>query len=81
MQTIGFLGPAFFLSQLSGVTSVPAAVACMMGAQGLDAFSQAGLYSNHQDIGPRCVVWCGVVWRCLTRWPRSQHGVYAAGRM
>jgi len=53
MQTIGFLGPAFFLSQLSGVTSVPAAVACMMGAQGTDAFSQSGLYSNHQDIAPR----------------------------
>jgi len=53
MQTIGFLGPAFFLSQLSGVSSVPAAVLCMMGAQGTDAFSQSGLYSNHQDIGPR----------------------------
>jgi hypothetical protein len=25
----------------------------MMAAQGLDAFSQAGLYSNHADIGPR----------------------------
>jgi ACS family sodium-dependent inorganic phosphate cotransporter len=25
----------------------------MMGAQGFDAFSQSGLYSNHQDIGPR----------------------------
>lgn len=54
MQTVGFLGPAFFLSQLSGVSSVTAAVGCMMGAQGLDAFSQSGLYSNHQDIGPRC---------------------------
>lgn len=53
MQTVGFLGPAFFLSQLSGVSSVYAAVGCMMGAQGLDAFSQSGLYSNHQDIGPR----------------------------
>jgi ACS family sodium-dependent inorganic phosphate cotransporter len=53
MQSIGFLGPAFFLSQLSGVTSVTGAVACMMGAQGLDAFSQSGLYSNHQDIGPK----------------------------
>eukprot|EP00967_Tisochrysis_lutea_P021452 scaffold24349_cov22-Tisochrysis_lutea.AAC.5 len=52
MQTVGFLGPAFFLSQLSGVSSVYAAVGCMMGAQGLDAFSQSGLYSNHQDIGP-----------------------------
>ncbi len=53
MQTIGFLGPALFLSQLGGVTTAPAAVACMMCAQGLDAFSQSGLYSNHQDIAPR----------------------------
>ena len=53
MQTIGFLGPAFFLSRLSGITDVAGAVACMMGAQGLDAFSQSGLYSNHQDIGPK----------------------------
>jgi ACS family sodium-dependent inorganic phosphate cotransporter len=53
MQSIGFLGPAFFLSQLSSVTGVTGAVACMMGAQGLDAFSQSGLYSNHQDIGPK----------------------------
>lgn len=53
MQTVGFLGPAFFLSQLAGVTDVAGAVACMMGAQGLDAFSQSGLYSNHQDIGPK----------------------------
>lgn len=60
MQTVGFLGPAFFLSQLSGVDSVYAAVGCMMGAQGLDAFSQSGLYSNHQDIGPRCVLTCAV---------------------
>ena len=29
------------------------AVLCMMGAQGADAWSQSGLYSNHQDIGPR----------------------------
>jgi ACS family sodium-dependent inorganic phosphate cotransporter len=50
---IGFLGPAFFLTQLGGVHSVTGAVLCMMGAQGLDAFSQSGLYSNHQDIGPR----------------------------
>jgi len=53
MQSIGFLGPAFFLSLLSHVHSAPAAVACMMGAQGLDAFSQSGLYSNHADIAPR----------------------------
>eukprot|EP00882_Tetradesmus_deserticola_P033934 GHRQ01038807.1.p1 GENE.GHRQ01038807.1~~GHRQ01038807.1.p1 ORF type:complete len:315 (+),score=126.96 GHRQ01038807.1:31-975(+) len=53
MQTLGFLGPAFCLTQLQHVHTLPAAVACMMGAQGFDAFSQSGLYSNHQDIGPR----------------------------
>ncbi|WIA14652.1 hypothetical protein OEZ85_003155 [Tetradesmus obliquus] len=53
MQTLGFLGPAFCLTQLQNVSTLPAAVACMMGAQGFDAFSQSGLYSNHQDIGPR----------------------------
>lgn len=53
MQTVGFLGPAFFLSQLQEVSTVEGAVLCMMGAQGLDAFSQSGLYSNHQDIAPR----------------------------
>ena len=50
---IGFLGPAFFLTQLGGITTVKGAVACMMAAQGLDAFSQSGLYSNHADIGPQ----------------------------
>lgn len=53
MQTIGFLGPALFLTQLGKVNTVTGAVLCMMAAQGLDAFSQSGLYSNHQDIGPR----------------------------
>jgi len=45
---IGFLGPAFCLTQLQNVTTLPAAVACTMGAheQGFDAFSQRGLYSN-----------------------------------
>jgi len=53
MQTIGFLGPAFFLTLLPGITSPVGAVICMMGAQGFDAFSQSGLYSNHADIAPR----------------------------
>ncbi|KAG1670523.1 hypothetical protein FOA52_015388 [Chlamydomonas sp. UWO 241] len=53
MQTIGFMGPAVCLSQLANVTTAPHAVLCMMGAQGMDAFSQSGLYSNHQDIAPR----------------------------
>ena len=45
---IGFLGPAFFLSQLGRVTSARGAVFCMMASQGCDAFSNSGLYSNHQ---------------------------------
>lgn len=53
MQTIGFLGPAFFLTQLSHVNSPVMAVLCMTCSQGSDAFSQSGLYSNHQDIAPR----------------------------
>lgn len=53
MQSIGFLGPAFFLTQLSRVRTPALAVLCMSCSQGLDAFSQSGLYSNHQDIGPR----------------------------
>ncbi|CAK9218141.1 unnamed protein product [Sphagnum troendelagicum] len=53
MQSIGFLGPAFFLTQLTHITSPALAVLCMMCSQGTDAFSQSGLYSNHQDIGPR----------------------------
>lgn len=53
MQSIGFLGPAFFLTQLSRVRTPGLAVLCMACSQGCDAFSQSGLYSNHQDIGPR----------------------------
>ncbi|XP_022757378.1 probable anion transporter 1, chloroplastic isoform X3 [Durio zibethinus] len=53
MQSIGFLGPAFFLTQLSHVRTPALAVLCMACSQGSDAFSQSGLYSNHQDIGPR----------------------------
>ncbi|KAF6157727.1 hypothetical protein GIB67_037300 [Kingdonia uniflora] len=53
MQSVGFLGPAFFLSQLSRVKTPALAVLCMACSQGCDAFSQSGLYSNHQDIGPR----------------------------
>ncbi|KAJ8748989.1 hypothetical protein K2173_013429 [Erythroxylum novogranatense] len=53
MQSIGFLGPAVFLTQLGRVTTPAMAVLCMACSQGSDAFSQSGLYSNHQDIGPR----------------------------
>ncbi|XP_047176524.1 ascorbate transporter, chloroplastic [Vigna umbellata] len=53
MQSIGLLGPTFFLTQLSHVRTPAMAVLCMAYSQGSDAFSQSGLYSNHQDIGPR----------------------------
>ncbi|CAA7406411.1 unnamed protein product [Spirodela intermedia] len=53
MQSIGFLGPAFFLTQLSHVDSPSMAILCMACSQGMDAFSQSGLYSNHQDLAPR----------------------------
>ncbi|KAL7258974.1 hypothetical protein ACSBR1_004972 [Camellia fascicularis] len=53
MPSIGFLGSAFFLTQLSHVKTPALAVLCMACSQGSDAFSQSGLYSNHQDIGPR----------------------------
>eukprot|EP00850_Spirogloea_muscicola_P022329 SM000288S10781 [mRNA] locus=s288:61315:65553:- [translate_table: standard] len=53
MQTVGFLGPAVCLTLLTHIRNPVAAVACMAVSQGCDAFSQSGLYSNHQDIGPR----------------------------
>ncbi|KAL5201545.1 hypothetical protein ABZP36_035899 [Zizania latifolia] len=53
MQSIGFLGPALFLTLLSKVRTPAMAVLCMACSQGTDSFSQSGLYSNHQDIGPR----------------------------
>ncbi|KNA19469.1 hypothetical protein SOVF_061400 [Spinacia oleracea] len=53
MQTVGFIGPAISLSVLSQVRTPALAVLCMACSQGTDAFSQSGLYSNHQDIGPR----------------------------
>lgn len=48
MLQIGFMGPAIFLTRLGSVTTPMGAVACMMASQGLDSFSQSGLYSNHQ---------------------------------
>jgi MFS transporter, ACS family, solute carrier family 17 (sodium-dependent inorganic phosphate cotransporter), other len=48
MQTIGFLGPAFFLSLVT-VTHAPfVVVSYMTAALALSSFSQSGVYSNHQ---------------------------------
>ena len=52
LTQIGFMGPALFLSQLGHVKTATGAVACMMASQGLDSFSQSGLYSNHQVRSP-----------------------------
>ncbi|KAL5097434.1 hypothetical protein RYX36_001761, partial [Vicia faba] len=53
MVTVRFLGPAFFLTQLSHIHYPVMDVLCMTCSQGTNAFSQSGLYSNHQDIAPR----------------------------
>jgi MFS transporter, ACS family, solute carrier family 17 (sodium-dependent inorganic phosphate cotransporter), other len=52
MQTIGFLGPATFLGLVSVTTDPVPAVIYMTLALALGSFSQSGVYSNHQDIGP-----------------------------
>ncbi|CAI8590603.1 unnamed protein product [Vicia faba] len=53
MVTVGFLGPAFFLTQFSHIHSPVMVVLCMTYSQGTNVFSQSGLYLNHQDIAPR----------------------------
>ncbi|KAI4305221.1 hypothetical protein L6164_028602 [Bauhinia variegata] len=50
MQNVGFLGPAFFLTQLSHVNSPAMAILCTTCKL---MHSQSELYSNHQDIAPR----------------------------
>ncbi|CAN8071849.1 unnamed protein product [Agarophyton chilense] len=52
MQSIGFLGPAFFLALVASTENPSLAVFYMTSALALGSFSQSGVYSNHQDIGP-----------------------------
>ena len=52
MQTIGFLGPALFLALVASTDTPALAVGYMTAALALGSFSQSGVYSNHQDIGP-----------------------------
>lgn len=52
MQTIGFVGPALFLGLVATTTNPAIAVTSMTTALALGSFSQSGVYSNHQDIGP-----------------------------
>ncbi len=53
MQSIGFLGPAVFLSLISGVTTPTAAIVYMCCTLGLGSFALSGFGVNHLDIGPR----------------------------
>jgi MFS transporter, ACS family, solute carrier family 17 (sodium-dependent inorganic phosphate cotransporter), other len=53
MQGVGFLGPAVFLGLAAASTAPATVIACMTAALALGSFSQSGVYSNHQDIGPR----------------------------
>ncbi len=52
MQTIGFLGPALFLVLVGTTANAAVAVLYMTAALAFGSFSQSGVYSNHQDIGP-----------------------------
>ncbi|GLT63574.1 hypothetical protein SLA2020_361310 [Shorea laevis] len=58
MQTIGFLGPAFFLTQLSHVDSTAKAVFCMACSQGTDAFSESGLIQTIKILSLGILKYC-----------------------
>lgn len=53
MQTAGMMGPAIFLGLVSVSTQPALAVTFMTAALALGSFTQSGVYSNHQDIGPQ----------------------------
>lgn len=53
MQSVGFGGPAVFLGLLCAARTAGQAMGCVSVGLGLAAFSQSGVYANHQDIGPR----------------------------
>lgn len=52
MQSIGFVGPALFLGVMCRTESAIVATAYISTALAFASFSQSGVYSNHQDIGP-----------------------------
>ncbi|XP_028115680.1 ascorbate transporter, chloroplastic-like isoform X2 [Camellia sinensis] len=54
MQSIGFLGPAFFLTHLSHVKAPALAVLCMACNQGSDAFSVWPLLQSPRHWAPIC---------------------------
>lgn len=52
MQTVGFLGPAAFLTVVAVTSDPGAAIAAMTLALGLGSFSQSGVYANVSDVAP-----------------------------
>jgi MFS transporter, ACS family, solute carrier family 17 (sodium-dependent inorganic phosphate cotransporter), other len=54
MQAIAFLGPAFFLSILTSVSSKYFAIGCIAAGLGLGSFAHGGVYCVHQDIAGKC---------------------------
>ncbi|GAB0497543.1 hypothetical protein MMPV_008878 [Pyropia vietnamensis] len=52
MQTVGFLGPAAFLTVVAITGDPGAAIAAMTLALGLGSFSQSGVYANVSDVAP-----------------------------
>jgi len=53
LQVVGSAGPAIALVALAGTADVDRAVALLILALGLGAFSFAGFASNHLDVSPR----------------------------
>lgn len=53
MQGIGFAGPCVSLLLLMVLNSLAWSVTLIAFALATSAFSQSGVYANHQDIGPR----------------------------
>eukprot|EP00188_Purpureofilum_apyrenoidigerum_P004567 Plantae.Rhodophyta-Purpureofilum_apyrenoidigerum.ctg52522.p1 GENE.Plantae.Rhodophyta-Purpureofilum_apyrenoidigerum.ctg52522~~Plantae.Rhodophyta-Purpureofilum_apyrenoidigerum.ctg52522.p1 ORF type:complete len:159 (+),score=16.58 Plantae.Rhodophyta-Purpureofilum_apyrenoidigerum.ctg52522:297-773(+) len=52
MQAIAFIGPAVCPALLSSTHNPAICVVLMAMATGFGSLCQAGVYSNHQDIGP-----------------------------
>lgn len=53
MQAIAFIGPSIFLAILANAESATTAMIYVAAALALASLSNSGVYSNHQDIGPK----------------------------
>lgn len=54
MQSVAFVGSAFFLMLLARASTPGNAVLLVSLALAFASCSNSGVYSNHQDIGPQC---------------------------